>query len=83
MLELATLKTKKISDLLEIAKEIGLRNYKDLKKTDLIYQIIDHAASKKDSMSKDKTDEKKATNPVKSNPSKFTTNQNLKNIKKN
>lgn len=30
MFEIASLKTKKISDLQEIAKEIGLKNYKDL-----------------------------------------------------
>ena len=61
MFEIDSLKTKKISDLQEIAKEIGLKNFKDLKKTDLIYQIIDHVASKKDSTSTDKTDEKKVT----------------------
>ena len=49
MLEIASIKTKKISDLQKIAEEIGLKNFKDLKKTDLIYQIIDQAASKKDS----------------------------------
>ncbi len=83
MLEIATLKTKKISDLQKIAEEIGLKNFKDLKKTDLIYQIIDQAASKKDNTSKDIPDEKKATKGLKPNSSKFTSDKNEKIIKKN
>ncbi len=83
MLEIAKLKTKKISDLQKIAEEIGLKNFKDLKKTDLIYQIIDQAASKKDSTSKDIPDEKKVNKGLKSNSSKFTSNKNEKIIKKN
>ena len=78
MLEIAKLKTKKISDLQKIAEEIGLKNFKDLKKTDLIYQIIDQAASKKDSISKNIPDEKKATKGLKSNSSKFTSDKNEK-----
>lgn len=83
MLEIATLKTKKISDLQKIAEEIGLKNFKDLKKTDLIYQIIDQAASKKDSTSKNMPDEKKITKGLKPNSSKFTSDKNEKIIKKN
>jgi len=83
MFEIASLKTKKISDLQEIAKEIGLKNYKDLKKTDLIYQIIDHVASKNETTLNDKTNEKKSNNSIKSNSSKFNSNQNGKHIKKN
>ena len=83
MFEIDSLKTKKISDLQEIAKEIELKNYKDLKKTDLIYQIIDHVASKNETTNKDKTDEKKSNSSIKSNSSKFNSNQNIKHIKKN
>tara|TARA_B100001175_G_scaffold43109_1_gene32393 strand:- start:159 stop:1598 length:1440 start_codon:yes stop_codon:yes gene_type:complete len=83
MFEIASLKTKKISDLQEIAKEIELKNYKDLKKTDLIYQIIDHIASKKETTSIDKTDEIKPNKSIKSNSSKFKSNQNIKHSKKN
>jgi len=83
MFEIDSLKTKKISDLQEIAKEIELKNYKDLKKTDLIYQIIDHEASKNKTTNKDKTDEKKSNSSIKSNSSKFNSNQNIKHIKKN
>ena len=83
MLELATLKTKKISDLLEIAKEIGLKNHKDLKKTDLIYQIIDLVASKNESTVQEKTNEKKSNKSIKTNSSKFNSTQNGKYIKKN
>ena len=83
MLEIAKLKTKKISDLQKIAEEIGLKNFKDLKKTDLIYQIIDQAASKKDSTLKDIPDEKKLTKVLKPNSSRFSSNKNEKIIKKN
>ena len=72
-----------MADLQKIAEEIGLKNFKDLKKTDLIYQIIDQAASKKDNTSKDIPDEKKATKGLKPNSSKFTSDKNEKIIKKN
>ena len=46
MYEIATLKTKKISDLQEIAKTLGVKRMAGLKKLELIYQIIDIAAIK-------------------------------------
>ncbi len=45
MYEIATLKTKKLPELQEIAKSIGVKRITGLKKMDLIYQIIDFIAS--------------------------------------
>ena len=46
MYEIANLKTKKLSELQDIAKNIGLKSTAGLKKLDLIYQIVDFIASK-------------------------------------
>lgn len=40
-MEITELKKKKVSDLHQIAKELGLTNYTDLKKQDLIHAIIE------------------------------------------
>ena len=48
MYEIATLKTKKLPELQEIAKKIGVKRIAGLKKLDLIYQIVDFIASKPD-----------------------------------
>ena len=40
MYEIATLKTKKLPELQEIAKKIGIKRIAGLKKLDLIYQIV-------------------------------------------
>ena len=45
MYEIATLKEKKIADLQEIAKKLGLKKTSSLKKLDLIYQIIDYVSA--------------------------------------
>ena len=45
MYEIATLREKKLADLQEIAKKIGLKKTSALKKLDLIYQIIDYASA--------------------------------------
>ena len=45
MFELNTLKSKKLSDLQEIAKSIGLKGISAQKKQDLVYQIIDHQSA--------------------------------------
>jgi transcription termination factor Rho len=45
MYEIATLKEKKLADLQEIAKKIGLKKTSALKKLDLIYQIIDYVSA--------------------------------------
>ncbi|MEK9958503.1 MAG: Rho termination factor N-terminal domain-containing protein, partial [Flavobacteriaceae bacterium] len=41
MYEIAALKSKKLPELQEIAKSIGVKRITGLKKIDLIYQIID------------------------------------------
>ena len=48
MYEIASLKTKKLPELQEIAKKIGIKRIASLKKLDLIYQIVDFIASKPD-----------------------------------
>jgi transcription termination factor Rho len=91
MFEIASLKTKKISDLHKIAEEVGLKNYEDLKKTDLIYQIIDFTAEKNKNVDKEKINkndketnsQKKSHDIIKSSSSKFNSNQNAKPNKKN
>tara|TARA_B100001094_G_scaffold73422_1_gene69717 strand:+ start:10367 stop:11851 length:1485 start_codon:yes stop_codon:yes gene_type:complete len=45
MFEISTLKEKKISELQEIASEIGIKKITTLKKMDLAYKIIDHYAA--------------------------------------
>ena len=45
MYEIATLKEKKIADLQEIAKKLGLKRTSAIKKLDLIYQIIDYVSA--------------------------------------
>ncbi len=71
MYELATLKTKKLPELQEIAKTIGIKRIAGLKKLELIYQIVDFIAAKPDeepqNKAKKSADEKpqpKATNKV-------------------
>ena len=48
MYEIASLKTKKLPELQEIAKKIGIKRIAGLKKLDLVYQIVDFIASKPD-----------------------------------
>ena len=46
MFEIESLKQKKLPELQEIAEKIGVPKYRQLKKLDLIYQILDVQASK-------------------------------------
>ena len=70
MFEISTLKEKKISELQEIANELGIKKTAGIKKLDLAYKIIDHYASnpkasdktiesKEDEVKKDISEEKK------------------------
>ena len=52
MFELDALKSKKLQELQEIAKSIGLKNITSQKKQELVYQIIDHVSANPDSVSK-------------------------------
>ena len=45
MFEISSLKEKKISELQEIANELGIKKINTLKKIDLAYKIIDHQAA--------------------------------------
>ena len=45
MFEISTLKEKKISELQEIASELGIKKITTLKKMELAYKIIDHYAT--------------------------------------
>ena len=45
MFEISALKEKKISELQEIASELGIKKTNSMKKLDLVYKIIDHYAS--------------------------------------
>ena len=45
MLEIAELKSKKLPELQEIAKSLGIKGIAGQKKLDLAYSIIDHIAS--------------------------------------
>ncbi|MDA7711518.1 transcription termination factor Rho [Flavobacteriaceae bacterium] len=58
MYEIATLKTKKLPELQEIAKKIGVKRIAGLKKIDLIYQIVDYIASKPEEDTAAKSPEK-------------------------
>ncbi|MBL30991.1 MAG: transcription termination factor Rho [Flavobacteriaceae bacterium] len=74
MFEINALKSKKLQELQEISKSIGLKNISGLKKQELIYQIIDHISANPDSISvqKDKPNEKNINDIPKNKPSKDT-----------
>ena len=79
MFELNTLKSKKISDLQEIAKSIGLKGVSGQKKQDLVYQIIDHQSA-----NPPENTEKPKDNPNKEKPntdSKKVSSENNKEIR--
>jgi len=45
MLEISELKEKKLPELQDLAKELGVPKYRTLKKLDLVYQILDYQAA--------------------------------------
>ena len=45
MLEISDLKAKKLPELQDLAKSLGVPKYRSLKKLDLVYQILDYQAS--------------------------------------
>ncbi|MCH2489573.1 MAG: transcription termination factor Rho [Flavobacteriales bacterium] len=45
MLEISELKAKKLPELQELAKALGVPKYRSLKKLDLVYQILDYQAA--------------------------------------
>ena len=82
MFEISELKEKTLADLQVIAKTIGLSKISQLKKLDLIYQILDTQASTSNSeKGLDKTTEKPKRKRISKNtgekpPAKNATNQN-------
>ena len=62
MLEIAELKSKKLPELQEIAKGLGIKGIAGQKKMDLAYSIIDHIASQPD-VKKEKQTEKQREEP--------------------
>lgn len=69
MYEIATLKEKKLADLQEIAKKLGLKKTSALKKLDLIYQIIDYVSA---------NPPEQKSSPAKSSPEKAGTQPEIK-----
>ena len=67
MFELNALKSKKLQELHEIAKSIGLKNISNQKKQELVYQIIDHVSANPDSISKkeEKSNDKQGDDTLK------------------
>lgn len=67
MLEIIELKSRKLSDLQEIAKELRVPKFRSLKKLDLIYQILDYQAANPEKMneilSKEKENKSSASKP--------------------
>ena len=45
MLEISELKEKKLPELQDLAKDLGVPKYRTLKKLDLVYQILDYQAA--------------------------------------
>lgn len=64
MYEISTLKSKKLSELQEIAKTIGLKRITGLKKLELIYQIIDKESTASNAESNTKIQKKEPSVPV-------------------
>ncbi len=72
MFEIGTLKEKKLVELQEIAKAIGLKKTSQLKKLDLIYQILDEQAKtpKEEIVAKTEQVQKKELKPKVKKPRK-------------
>ena len=64
MLEIAELKSKKLPELQEIAKSLGLKGIAGQKKLDLAYSIIDHIASQPEAK-KEKPADPETNKPIK------------------
>ena len=63
MYEIATLKSKKLPELQEIAKALGVKRITGLKKMELIYQIIDTVAAAQGDDNDDKPSKKEKPKP--------------------
>ena len=61
MFQIADLKSKKLPELHIIAKELNVPKYKQLRKLDLVYKILDLQAANPDAVKQLDTDESKST----------------------
>ncbi|PIE49831.1 MAG: transcription termination factor Rho [Flavobacteriales bacterium] len=87
MLDINLLKEKKLVELQEIAKSIGVPKYKQFKKLDLVYQILDVQAANPKAIEKEsdapkqrkprKRIQKETSNSSSSEPSKSKSNKTL------
>lgn len=78
MFEISELKAKKLADLQEIAKTIGLTKISQLKKLDLVYQILDVQAAnpaKANAEEKPKVEKPKVERPKRKRVVKSTTDE--------
>ena len=69
MFEIETLKGKKLPELQEIAKSVGIKRTTGLKKMELIYKIIDIAAASPVDENQAAAPQKEAPTPAKKSPS--------------
>lgn len=81
MLEIAELKSKKLPELQEIAKNLGIKGIAGQKKIDLAYSIIDHIASQPE-VKKEKQVDSESKEAPKKETQKKTQNGKLKTDKK-
>ncbi|MFD0860640.1 transcription termination factor Rho [Sungkyunkwania multivorans] len=79
MFEISELKEKKLPELQEIAKEIGVKRITGLKKLDLVYKIIDHIAANPIEKTDTKEEAPKRANPPRKErkPRKASTQEKL------
>ena len=73
MFEISELKAKKLPELQELAKTLGVPKYRSLKKLDLVYQILDYQAANPTAVkavTAEAPSEKKEEDSVKSNTSR-------------
>ncbi|RCS26481.1 transcription termination factor Rho [Polaribacter sp. WD7] len=85
MFEISELKAKKLADLQEIAKSIGLTKISQLKKLDLVYQILDVQAAtptKSDNNTDAVVEKEKVEKPKRKRVTKSTQSKNLEHTEK-
>ena len=66
MFEISKLKEQKLSELQEIAEKLNISKYKNLKKLDLVYKILDHQASNPENKEQNSPNENREQNSPKS-----------------
>ena len=84
MYDISQLKKKLLPELQEISEKLNISNFKKLKKTDLIYEILDKQSVEKKNDSEDKKNdsEEKKNDSIESNKREKFQRKTYKNIKK-